>query len=88
MGFWSDFLKSSFEIWLESASDAELEEGYEKRRKQWIKDGFGGDGEKTYEMKRIDTEISKRSVEKWEKDPRRNTDPHFRWTDANRWDRN
>ena len=87
MGFWSNFLKSSFEIWLESASDAELEEGYEKRRKQWIKDGFGGDGEKTYEMKRIDTEISNRSAEKWEKDPRRITDPNFRWTDANRWDR-
>lgn len=87
MGFWGNLLKSSFEQWLENASDEELDKGYEERRKQWIKDGFGGNGEKTYEMKRIDSEMSRRATEKWEKDPRRNTDPNFRWTDANRWDR-
>ena len=88
MGFFSSLFKSAFETWLESASDDELSEGYEKRRQQWIKYGFnGGTGEKTPEMKRIDREMSRRSAEKWENDPRRNRDPNFRWTDANRWDK-
>ena len=88
MGFFSSLFKSAFETWLESASDDELSEGYEKRRQQWIKDGFnGGTGEKTPEMKRIDREMSRRSAEKWENDPRRNRDPNFRWTDANRRDK-
>ena len=54
---------------------------------KWVKDGFGGNGERTPEMKRIDREMSRRTAEKWEKDPRRNPDPNFRWTDANRWDK-
>ena len=88
MGFFSSLFKSAFETWLESASDDELSEGYEKRRQQWINDGFNGvTGEKTPEMKRIDREMSRRSAEKWENDPRRNRDPNFRWTDANRWDK-
>lgn len=88
MGFLNDLFKSSFEKWLESASDAELEDGYEKRRQEWIKDGTcSRTGEKTLEMKLIDGEISKRSAEKWEKDPRRNTDPNYRWTDKNRWEK-
>lgn len=87
MGFLSKFLRSSFEIWLENASDEELDDGYEERRQQWLKDDCGGDGEKTSEMKSIDREMSRRTEEKWEKDPSRNTDPNFRWTDANRWDK-
>ncbi len=86
MGFFNDFFKDSFETWIENASDEELEDGYEERRQQWVADGFGGDGEKTSEMKRIDSEMSRRAEEKWENDPRRNKDPNFRWTDANRWD--
>ena len=31
--------------------------------------------------------MSRRTEEKWEKDPKRNTDPNFRWTDANRWNK-
>ena len=88
MGFFSSLFKSAFETWLESASDDELSEGYERRRLQWIKDGFnGGTGEKTPEMKRIDREMRRRSAEKWENDPRRNRDPNFRWTDVKRWDK-
>lgn len=79
--------KDEFGDWLESASDDELSDGYEQRRQEWARTGFGGNGEKTPEMKRINNEISRRSAEKWEKDPRRSTDPNFRWTDANRWDR-
>lgn len=79
--------KNGFEGWLKNASDDELSDGYEQRRQQWMKDGFGGNGEKTPEMKRIDREMSRRTAEKRENDPRRNTDPNFRWTDANRWDK-
>lgn len=87
MGFFSDLFKTAFDKWLETASYEELADGYEERRQQWMKDGFGGNGERTPEMKRIDREMSRRTAEKWEKDPRRNTDPNFRWTDANRWDK-
>lgn len=79
--------ESDFENWVKNASDEELEEGYEERRKEWAKNGFGGNGEKTPEMKRIDREISDRMAIKWENDPRRNRDPNYRWTDANRWDK-
>ena len=88
MSFWSDLFKSSFEKWVENASHEELSDAYEDERQQWIKDGFnGGTGEKTAKMKRIDREIGKRVEEEWENDPRRNRDPNYRWTDANRWDR-
>ena len=87
MGFFSDLFKTAFDKWLETASYEELADNYEERRQQWMKDGFGGTGERTPEMKRIDREMSRRTAEKWEKDPRRNTDPNFRWTDANRWDK-
>lgn len=73
--------------WMKTATDEQLADGYEKRRQEWVKNGFGGNGEKTPDMKRINDEISRRSAEKWKKDPRRNTDPNFRWTDANRWDK-
>ena len=76
-----------FQDWLQSASDDELSDGYEQRRQQWAKDGYGGDGEKTPEMKRIDREMSRRAAEKWKNDPRRNRDPNFRWTDASRWEK-
>lgn len=87
MGFFSDLFKTAFDKWLETASYEELADNYKERRQQWMKDGFGGNGERTPEMKRIDREMSRRTAEKWEKDPRRNTDPNFRWTDANRWDK-
>jgi len=87
MGLFSNLFKSSFEKWLESASDKELEDGYEERRVEWMRTGQGGTGEKTPEMKMIDREMSRRSAIKWKNDPRRSKDPHFRWTDANRWDK-
>lgn len=52
-----------FQDWLQSASDEELSDGYEQRRQQWAKDGYGGNGEKTPEMKQIDREKSRRSAE-------------------------
>lgn len=79
--------KNSFWAWLQSATDQELADGYESRRLEWLKNGQNGTGIKTPEMQMIDREMSRRSAEKWEKDPRRNTDPNFRWTDVNRWDK-
>lgn len=78
---------NSFENWIKTASDDDLSDRYEEKRQKWMKDGYGGNGEKTSEMKQINNEISRRAAEKWEKDPRRNIDPNFRWTDANRWDK-
>ena len=79
--------KNKFAGWLETASDDELSDEYEERRQEWARNGFGGNGEKTPEMKRIDREIDRRSAERRENNPRRNTDPGYRWTDANRWDK-
>lgn len=78
--------ENEFEEMLKSASDCELEHEYEKRQLEWMKNGFGGNGKRTPEMERINKELSRRSAEKWENDPRRNTDPNYRWSDANRWD--
>ena len=79
--------KDEFGNWLETASNDELSDGYEERRQEWIRTGFGGNGEKTPEMNRIDKEMSRRSAEKWKNDPRRNNDPNYHWTDVNRWDK-
>ena len=80
--------ESDFEEWVEEASKEELSDAYEEERQQWIKNGYcRGTGEHTPKMKRLNREISKRAAEEWEKAPRRNTDPNFRWTDANRWDK-
>ena len=88
MGFFGDLFKSEFEKWVEGASHEELFEAYEEERQKWIREGYnGGTGEKTAKMNRLNTEISKRVAEEWENDPRRNKDPNFRWTDANRWDK-
>lgn len=72
---------------IRNATIDELRADYEQRRQQWVKDGYGGNGEKTPEMKLLDREISRRVAEERENDPRRNRDPNFRWTDANRWDK-
>lgn len=86
MGFFGNLFKSEFEKWVEGASHEELSDAYEEERQDWIKNGFnGGTGEKTPKMNRLNKAISKRVAEEWENDPRRNKDPNFRWTDANRW---
>lgn len=88
MGLFGNLFKSGFEKWAENASQKELSEAYENERQQWIKDGFnGGTGEKTAKMKRLNDEIEKRVAEERANDPKRNKDPNYRWTDANRWDK-
>ena len=80
-----ELFKSDFDRFLETASLQELKDAYEERRLKWLK--TTKTGEKTYEMKKLDAEISKRSYEKWLKNPNRNTNPNYRWSDANRWDK-
>ena len=87
MGLFGKKKQDKLSEWLTTASDKQLDDAYESRRQQWLRDGQCGTGEKTPEMKRIDSEMSKRSAEKWENDPKRNRDPNYRWTDADRWDK-
>lgn len=86
MGWLRNLFKSDFDKLIENGTDEELEINYERRRQEWLSRGQDGTGEKTPEMKRLDREMSRRSAERWKKDPRRNPDPNYRWTDANRWD--
>lgn len=80
--------EDEFENWVNNASHDELSDAYEFERQEWIKNGFNnGTGEKTPRMNRLNDEISKRVAEEWENNPNRNRDPNYRWTDANRWDK-
>ena len=86
-----DFIKKLFvdELgeFMKNASDEELSAKREEYRQIWMKNGFGGNGEHSVEMKRLGAEIIRRANEKWLNNPNRNTDPIFRWTDSNRWDK-
>lgn len=80
--------EDDFENWVNNASHEELSNAYEFERQEWIKNGYNnGTGEKTKKMNRLNDEINKRVAEEWENNPHRNRDPNFRWTDANRWDK-
>ncbi len=80
--------EDEFENWVNNASHDELSDAYEFERQEWIKNGYNnGTGEKTPRMNRLNDEISKRVAEEWENNPNRNRDPNYRWTDANRWDK-
>ena len=68
-------------------SDNDLSNEYEKERQRWIKTGFNGDGSHTKKMNSLNKEMNRRTAIKWKNDPSRNRDPNFRWTDANRWDK-
>lgn len=88
MGLLKALFKSDFEKWVENATHKELSDEYEKERQKWIIEGYNhGTGERTPKMNRLNDEINKRTAEEWEKDPHRVRDPHFRWTDANRWEK-
>lgn len=88
MSFFGNIFKSEFEKWVEGASHEELSDAYEEERQKWIREGYNGEtGEKTSKMNRLNDEISKRVADEWENDSRRNKEPNFRWTDANRWNK-
>jgi hypothetical protein len=65
MGLFGNLFKSAFEILLDTASDEDLTDEYEKRRLEWLKDGSGY---KTKEMQEIDEEMARRMNEKYEKE--------------------
>lgn len=73
-----------FGAWMDNATHQELADEYEKRRLVWINTQ---ESDITPKMKRLNDEMRKRSAEEWENNPHRSKDPNFRWTDANRWDR-
>lgn len=74
--------KLSLPDWLKIATKDELEDAYEKLRLDYLKTGV-----KEYPMEQISRELGNRGAEKWFKNHPRNTNPNFRWTDANRWDK-
>lgn len=68
--------------WLKVASKEELDKAYEELQLIFCKTG-----KKPYGMEQISCELGERGAKEWfEKHPP-NTDPNFRWTDANRWDK-
>lgn len=77
------FLKDKFGEWMKSASEDQLREAYEEERLKY----YVNTGEKTHEMMRINDELLKRSSEKWKSNAHRSKDPNYRWTDANRWEK-
>lgn len=75
--------KFSFEDWLKMATTEELRETYEKLRLEV----FCKTGDKPLEMELLSHELGERSAKEWfEKHPK-SFNPNFRWTDANRWDK-
>lgn len=55
----------NFKNWLETASDEELDDGYEQRRLEWMKDNHG---DITPEMSKINGEMVRRMNEKYQKE--------------------
>ena len=74
--------KVSFSDWVKSAPTEELEDAYEKLRLDFCKTGV-----KTYPMEQISHELGERGAKEWFAKHPTNPDPNFRWTDANRWDK-
>lgn len=74
--------KISFSDWLKNAPKEELEEAYEKLRLDFCKTGV-----KAYPMEQISRELGERGAAEWFSKHPPNLDPNFRWTDANRWDK-
>ena len=88
MGFFAKVIDNiKFDNFVDDASYKELSNAYEKERKEWVKNGFNRDGTKTEKMKKLDNAISERVAKEWKKDPRRNKNYNFHWTDASRWDK-
>lgn len=75
--------KVSFDDWLKLAPTEELREAYEKLRvEKYLKTGV-----KPHEMEKIGQVLGDRGAKEWFKNHPPNLDPNFRWTDANRWEK-
>ena len=75
--------KISFPDWLKTASTEELREAYEELRSEFRRTGC-----KPFVMEQISLELEGRGAKEWFSKNPPNLDPNFRWTDANRWDKN
>ena len=61
---------NSFDKWIKSATDEELDSGYEKERQKWLKTGCKNKHSVlSPEMEKINNEMNKRSAEKRKKEP-------------------
>lgn len=45
MGWFSNLFRNEFDDLIENGSDEELSDEYERRRQEWARDGYGGNGE-------------------------------------------
>ena len=70
-----------FEEWAKIARKDELSAELEKNRQRWLKTGDYGPTEEI-----LKSEMLKRLEEEALKNPFRNTNPNWRWTDKNRWE--
>lgn len=57
MDWLRNLFESDFDKLIENGTDEELEINYERRRQEWLSRGQDGTGEKTPEMKRLDSEM-------------------------------
>lgn len=74
--------KISFPEWIKNASKEELDYAYDNMRLNFCETGI-----KPYGMEQISQELGERGAKEWfEKHPP-NLNPNFRWTDANRWEK-
>ena len=75
--------KVSFEDWIKISPTEELKEAYEKLRLEI----FCKTGDRPPEMERISQELCKRGAKEWFAKHPNSYNPSFRWSDANRWDK-
>lgn len=75
--------KISFDDWLKVAPTDELKDAYEKLRLGV----FCKTGDKPPEMERISHELGVRGAKEWFEKYPESYNPNYRWSDANRWDK-
>ena len=74
--------KMSFSDWLKVASNEELETLHENEKLNFFKTGV-----KSFIMQKISEELGNREGQQWIAKHPPNSDPNYRWTDKNRWDK-
>lgn len=72
---------------IKTMTDDQLRELYEKRRIEWLNNGFSGTGDITYDMRKISEEMNLKAGERAKNDPNRNRTLNYHWSDGNRWEK-
>ena len=78
----NSLLRDDIDELIAHGTDEELHSAYDELR---VTD-FYKTGKMSVNMKRLSDEMTRRANERWMHNPNRNTDPNYRWTDANRWE--